>query len=84
MSCVEEDKAKEVFKGLRDLERANGDPDQVDCISMDMYPAYVSEEYFNAAVYDKFYVINQMNDAVDKVRRGEAKENELLKKTKSI
>lgn len=83
---VEKDKTKDVFKGLRDyVKKANGNPDQVDCISMDMYPAYVggAEEYFNAKiVYDKFHVIKQMNDAVDKVRRREVKENELLKKTR--
>ncbi len=83
---VEKDKTKEVFKGLRNyLERVNGTPDQVDCISMDMYPAYVggAEEYFNAEiVYDKFHIIKQMNDVIDKVRRKEAKENKLLEKTR--
>jgi len=52
-----------------------------------MYPAYTSgaKEYFNAEIaYDKFHIVKQMNDVIDRMRRREAKENEVLGKTRFI
>lgn len=59
--------------------------DQIES-SMDMFPAYIgAKEYFDAEiVYDKFHVVKQMNDVIDKVRRKETKENELLKNTRYL
>lgn len=83
---IEPTKEKDVFKELRNYlgeEIAN----QVNFISMDMFPAYISgaNEYFDAEiVYDRFHVVKQMNDVIDKVRRRESKENELLKNTRYL
>ena len=54
----------------------------------DMSPAFIKgfNKYFpNADIaFDKFHVMKNINEAVDKVRREELKENELLKKTRYI
>ena len=54
------DKVKDIFKELRNY---LGDiANQVNIISMDMYPAYISgaKEYFDAEiVYDRFHVISR-------------------------
>lgn len=50
-------------------------PDKIQYISMDMYPAFKggAREYFPNAkiIYDKFHIVKMMNDAIDKVRRKE-------------
>lgn len=76
----------ESFKGT--FENHNGDISSVENISCDMSPAFikgVNEHFPNADItFDKFHVIKNINEAVDKVRREELKENELLKKTRYI
>ena len=53
---------------------------------MDMYRSYISgaKKYFpdSSIVFDHFHVIKMMNDALDKIRRKEARENEILKHTR--
>ena len=48
-----------------------------------MYPSYISgaKEYFPGfpIVFDHFHVIKMMNDVLDKIRRKEARENEIIK-----
>ena len=62
------------------------DPSKIDHITMDMYPSYISgaKQYFPASeiVFDHFHVIKMMNDALDRIRRKEARENEILKHTR--
>lgn len=57
-------------------------------ISMDMSKSFISgaEAYFPDAkiTFDKFHVKKLLNEAVDKVRREESKETEILKKTKYL
>ena len=57
-------------------------------ISMDMSKSFISgaEAYFPDAniTFDKFHVKKLLNEAVDKVRREESQETEVLKKTKYI
>ncbi|OWP56350.1 MAG: hypothetical protein B2I17_06455 [Thermoplasmatales archaeon B_DKE] len=61
------------------------DAKNVDHISMDMYPSYISgaKEYFpdSSIFFDHFHVIKMMNDTLDRIRRKEAKINEILKHT---
>ena len=62
------------------------DSRNIEHITMDMYPSYISgaKEYFpdSSIVFDHFHVIKMMNDALDRIRRKEAKSNEILKHTR--
>ena len=62
------------------------DSRSIEHIDMDMFPAYISgaKECFpgSSIVFDHFHVIKSMNDTLDKIRRKEAKENEILKQTR--
>jgi transposase len=53
-----------------------------------MSPAFISgieDSFPNASItFDKFHVMKLMNEAVDKVRRGEQSHNALLKKTRYV
>lgn len=87
---VAEERTTEAAAGLlRDLpeEVRNG----IEAVAMDMWPAYISavgEVLPEAAiVFDRFHVSKHLNEAVDKVRRGEHRElsaagNLILKGTK--
>lgn len=65
------------------LEKQNGEAEQVKEVSCDMSPAFikgVSESLPKAQItFDKFHIIKLINEAVDKVRRAEVKDNPLLK-----
>lgn len=71
-----------------DLSLHNGDPDNITDVTCDMSPAYikgVKNNLPNATItFDKFHIMKQINEAVDKVRRAEQKENDLLKSTRYI
>ncbi len=62
------------------------DARKIEHITMDMYPSYISgaQQYFpdSSIVFDHFHVIKMMNDALDRIRRKEARENEILKHTR--
>ena len=82
---IEEGKESDVFgKFIR--KHPFLDPSKIDHITMDMYPSYISgaKQYFSAAeiVFDHFHVIKMMNDTLDRIRRKEARENEILKHTR--
>lgn len=66
-----------------DFSAHNGQPDQVDGISIDMSPAFIKGvgEHFpdSTITFDKFHVIAQASKAVDKTRRKEQRENTRLK-----
>lgn len=70
------------------FENHNGHVPAIENISCDMSPAFIKgvNNYFPDAqiTFDKFHVIKNINEAVDKVRREELKENELLKGTRYI
>jgi transposase len=70
------------------LTEHGGRPEQVTEVSCDMSPAFikgVTENLPNAGItFDKFHILKIINDAVDEVRREEAKTNPLLKKTRYI
>ena len=65
------------------LEDCGGKADNIKDVSCDMSPAFIKgvrEELPEADItFDKFHVLKIINEAVDKVRREEAKENPILK-----
>ena len=67
---------------IADLQEHNGKPEQIKQVSCDMSPAFIKgvrEELTEAEVtFDKFHIIKIINEAVDSVRREEAKTNPLL------
>ena len=64
------------------------EPSQIKEVSMDMSPAFISgaaKHLPDASVtFDKFHVIQALNKALDEVRRGEQKQNPLLKSTRYV
>ena len=82
---IEEGKEPDVF-GKFIMKHPLLDPSGIEHITMDMYPSYISgaKEYFpdSSIVFDHFHVIKMMNDVLDKIRRKEARENEILKHTR--
>ena len=66
----------------------NATPKQIKDVSCDMSPAFikgVKERLPNAMItFDKFHILKIINEAVDAVRREEAKTNPLLKNTRYI
>jgi transposase len=86
---ITEGKSNETIKDfVKDLERHNGKADNIEDVSCDMSPAFikgVKENLPNAEItFDKFHIMKVINEAVDKVRRAEAKDNDLLKNTRYI
>lgn len=81
---VTEGKDKSTVKTVKDyLESKAIDVAQVEHISMDMSPSFISgaSEHFPAAEihFDRFHVVKLLNEAMDKVRQAERKEHEELK-----
>ena len=81
---VTDGKGSETVKEfVADLQEHNGKPEQVKQVSCDMSPAFIKgvrEELTEAEItFDKFHIIKIINEAVDSVRREEAKTNPLLK-----
>jgi transposase len=71
-----------------DLAQHNGDASNITDVSCDMSPAFikgVKENLPKANItFDKFHILKLINEAVDEVRRMEAKENPLLKGTRYL
>ena len=80
--------ADTVYAFKADLERYGGMPSAVSEVCCDMSPAFisgVSEAFPEAEItFDRFHIMQLMQEAVDKVRRQEGKATELLKKTKYL
>ncbi len=86
---VADGKSSDTVKAFTEgLKEHNGKPEQVKQVSCDMSPAFIKgvrEELPSAEItFDKFHIIKIINEAVDKVRREEAKTNPLLKGAKYI
>lgn len=62
--------------------------DKVKTVSMDMWKPYMNATKDllpnTEIVHDRFHLVKYLNDAIDKVRRREVKQNEELKNTKYI
>jgi transposase len=70
------------------FEQQGGRPSQVEAVSLDMSPAFqsgVSAQFPQAVrVFDRFHVMQVVNDAVDATRREEVKTNGSLKGTRYL
>ncbi len=77
-----------VVEFVEDLEKHKGSAQNIENISCDMSPAFikgVEENLLKAKItFDKFHVIKIINEAVDEVRREEAKTNPLLKNSRYV
>jgi transposase len=81
---VTEGKGSETVKEFaEELRQHGGNPGQITDVSCDMSPAFikgVTDHLPNAKItFDKFHILKIINEAVDEVRREEAKTNPLLK-----
>lgn len=77
-------KGADTFDKFADeLKKRGGSPDNIEVVSMDMSPSFISgyfEHFQHAAlVFDKFHIVKMPNKAVDDTRKGEAKDKKLLK-----
>jgi len=83
---VSEDRTKESVRKLLDKTLTQKQQEDVENISMDMWKAYLTvskEKLPNAKItHDRFHLVKYLNDAIDKVRRREVKENEELKNSR--
>ena len=82
---IEEGKESDVF--MRFMQKNPfPDPSWIEHITMDTYPSYISgtRKYFpdSSIVFDHFHVIKMMNSTLDRIRRKEARVNEILKLTR--
>ena len=75
--------AATIEKFAKELELKNGKKENIELVSMDMSPAYISGVMNSlpdsSIVFDKFHLVKLLNEALDDVRRLERKGNELLK-----
>lgn len=73
---------------VKDLEAHGGAAGKITDVSCDMSPAFITgveDALKNAGItFDKFHVMQMVNEAVDEVRRQEQKERPELKKTRYI
>jgi transposase len=71
-----------------DLAAHGGDAEAISEVCIDMSPAFikgVTENLPNAAItFDKFHAVKIINDAVDRVRRAEQKQQSVLRGTRYI
>ena len=79
---------KAFLAALGDLEVRGGCRSKVKSVTMDMSDAYiagVSETMEKAdIVFDRFHIVKNLNEAIDKIRRTETKEHVELKKTRYL
>lgn len=84
---VEKGKSHYVIASFaEDLEAHKGKPGQITDVSCDMSPAFIkgiNKNLPNAKItFDKFHIIKLCNEAVEKIRRSEVKENPILKNSR--
>lgn len=86
--CCEGKDSSTISRFVDDFREHKGDEKNIKYISMDMSKAFISGAKNKLPdteiVFDEFHVIKAMNDAVNKVRNQEVKNNELLKNTKYL
>jgi transposase len=84
-----EGRKKGVVKAfIKDLVSRGIDPDQIDVVCCDMWDPYLNGigKFLKKAmvVFDRFHVMNQINKAIELVRREEQRENEALRKSRFL
>lgn len=77
-----------VDRFVEDFKAHGGKPDSIEIVTCDMSLGFrkgIEENFPNGqTIIDKFHVIKHANEAVDKVRKAEARNNDLLKNTKYL
>ncbi len=86
---VAEGKGSETITAFaQDFKEHHGNPDDITDVSIDMSPAFikgVEENLPNAIItFDKYHILKVINAAVDKVRKAESKQQDLLRGQKYI
>ena len=86
---VAEGKGADTVKAfVEDLLQHGGNPKNITDVSCDMSPAFIKgvrEQLPNAKItFDKFHILKIINEAVDEVRREEAKTNPLLTNSRYV
>ena len=80
--------AQTISRFSEELLNHGGNSDKITEVSMDMSPAFISgvgKHIKNASItFDKFHVIQQLNKAIDEIRRNEQKINPCLKGSRYI
>ena len=84
---VQEGKDSKTIAGfVEQLELKGGDRKQIEQVCIDMSPAFVAgtlEMFQNSQItFDKFHIIQHLNNAMDEVRKKERATNELIKNHK--
>ena len=73
---------------VKDLESRGVDPGQIEVVCCDMWDPYLNGigRLLNNArvVFDRFHVMNQINKALEAVRREEQRDNGILKKSRFL
>jgi transposase len=73
---------------LLDFKAHGGEAEQIERLSMDMSPAFISaaEKYLPQAqiTFDRFHIMKLINEAVDEVRRREVEAEPLLRKARYV
>lgn len=73
---------------LLDFQAHGGKAENIERLSMDMSPAFISGAEKNLPkaqiTFDRFHIMKLLNDAVDEVRRAEVNEEPLLRKARYI
>lgn len=86
---VAESRRKEVIGEFTDDLQARGyEPESIDLICCDMWDPYLNGINKNLSkanvIFDRFHIMKQMNEALEKVRRAEQQHNKNLKNTRFI
>lgn len=75
--------AQTIERFVEELEKKDGVKENIELISMDMSPAFISGSMTHLPgaqiVFDKFHLVQSLNKALDEVRKLERKGNEMLK-----
>ena len=86
--CTEGKDASTITSFIGDFKRHQGDPDKIRLVTCDMSLGFkkgITEGFVQASmIIDKFHVVKHANEAVDLVRKSEAKSMVELKRTKYI
>jgi len=73
---------------IEDLRSRGGNPGQIDVVCCDMWDPYLNGVgtflKHSQVVFDRFHVMNQMNVAIERVRREEQRDNAALKKSRFL
>ena len=88
MAITEGKEAETVDRIAEDMEKHGSKRKNIKVATSDMSPAFtkgIRKNFENAMnVYDKFHVMKTINEALDKVRKREARKNEILKNSKYL